>query len=432
MHHGQHQLRVPLFDHIQDIAEGRRSDPQADAKFQHYVPQLHLRGFSPNPRPARNARIWQLDKEQGLTSQRRVARTGGETRFNRVLGPDNESTDILEAWFGLVETHAAPSLERLIRTRTAPSLADRLTISFYLALQEARTPHGLAAITTLSDMVLDTHLGVWTRNPNSFAELVADAGLDEHPDVIEEARGLMRRPGSVKMKPADARTEAFRVAFESAADRSDVIVPMEWSLLQSDEALLVGDHPITHHDAEVPDHPWREPGWLSTLTSETVIPLTTHLALKMVPRTRGGKRRLDVVQLRSADAHVLNLRTYGWATRFVFAEDENTLLRVKAAAEAAPHAVPRPALHHEVFTADERAFGPLEPNVQADGWPSHLARPDGHGGWVTCRYRVARADRPDEVRAAAVWSVRAEQRLHPGQTPELRFGPGDALVVPDR
>ena len=264
MHHGRQRLRMPLFEHIKDIAEGRRPMPPSDARYQHYVPQLQLRGFSPNPRPAKNARIWRLEKESGATEEKRVARVGGEPRFNRVLGADDATADILEAWFGLVEHHAAPALDRLRQTCAAPSLADRLTISFFLALQETRTPHGPAVITQLSDMVLNAHLSTWSSNPRRFAELAAEAGVEERPEVIEEARQLMRQPGSMRMKPADARTEAFQLAFATAADRADAIVPMEWTLLRSDEPLVVGDHPVTHHDAEPAEYPRQEPTWQSS------------------------------------------------------------------------------------------------------------------------------------------------------------------------
>ena len=54
-HHAANRIGVPLFEHLTDILEGRRQMPESDAVYQHYVPQLHLRGFSSNPRPAKNA-----------------------------------------------------------------------------------------------------------------------------------------------------------------------------------------------------------------------------------------------------------------------------------------------------------------------------------------------------------------------------------------
>ena len=94
--------------------------------------------------------------------------------------------------------------------------------------------------------------------------MAAEAGVEERPEVIEEAHQLMRQPGSMRMKPADARTEAFQLAFATAADRADAIVPMEWTLLRSDEPLVVGDHPVTHHDAEPAEYPRQEPAWQSS------------------------------------------------------------------------------------------------------------------------------------------------------------------------
>jgi hypothetical protein len=391
--------------------------PASDAQYQHFVPQLHLRGFSPNPRPARNARIWQLDKETGEVEEKRVARVGGEKRFYRAKGADEKYTNGMEAWLGIVEHYAAPALQRLISTRSRPDYADRLTIAFYLALQAGRTPHAVKVASQTSKVVFDAHLALWTHESEAFAEMCRDAGIEETREAIEDLRQRMRQPGYIQM--ADPRTEALRVAVETSDELTNTIAPMRWTLLRSDQALLVGDHPITHHHPEPPLFPWTEPAWRSSPTAESFIPLTTDTVLKMTHAKHRSERVFYDGTLRVAEADELNLHSYGWATRYVFAEDEATLREVRERADADPSAVPRPSRQFQVLTADERAFRRSEPNAQPEGWPHHVPRRGQNGELEWCRYKVVANDRPDEIREATEWALRAERRLHPGARPSL-------------
>lgn len=426
-HHRTHRTVIPLFQHLEDIAEGRREMPGSDAVYQHYVPQLHLRGFSPNPRPPKNALIWQLDKATGVIEQKRVARVGGDKRFNRVKGPDDKYTNAVEAWLSIVEFHAAPALERLGASTTPPSYPDRITTAFYLALQEARTPHGLRNVETTSDMVMDAHLALWTHDEEMFADICRDAGIKETPEVVEDLRRRMSEPGYIKM--ADARTHAFNVAISIAGDLTNVIAPMTWTLAHTNEPLVVGDHPITHYDPEPPMYPWTEPTWRSAPSAESYIPFNSTTMLKMTHPHRRGERDFTVADLSADEAAELNLRSYGWATQFVFAEDHATLERVHERAQADPDAVPRASRQFQIITADERAFLPSEPNEQPPGWPTHVPRVGQNGQVERCRYRVVPHDQPEEIRAATEWSLKAERRLHPGARPSLQMGGSEDIAL---
>jgi hypothetical protein len=425
--HAGRRTVVPLFEHLADIVDGRRRMPESEAVYQHYVPQLHLRGFSPNPRPARNALIWRLDKQTGVIDQKRVARVGGEKRFNRVKGPDDKYTNAVEAWLGIVEYHAAPALERLAVATARPTYPDRITTAFYLAMQEMRTPHGLRSMENTSDMVMDAYLALWTHDAAMFADICRNAGVEETPEVIELLRKNMSTPGHIKM--ADARTQAFNTAMSIAGDLTNVIAPMTWTAVRSDEPLVVGDHPITHYDPEPPMYPWTEPTWASARTAESYIPLTSTTLLKMTHPRQRSERDFAVDAASADEAAVMNLRSYGWATQYVFAEDRETLERVHERAQADPDAVPRPSRQFQVITADERAFLPSEPNEQPPGWPKHVPRVGQNGQVELCRYKVVPHDRPDDMRAATEWSLKAERRLHPGARPDLVMGGPEDIAL---
>jgi hypothetical protein len=409
-HHATQTFTVPLIEHLRDIAKGRRSMPSSSTWYQHYLPQAHLRAFSPNPTPRQKARIWQLDKESGEAESRLIARTGGAGRFYSVHDADDKPSNEVEAWLSIVESHAGPALQRLRERRAQPDKADRVTLAFYIAVQEVRTPYGLTFMQRLEQWMLEAHVGVWTLDPHGFKKLAAEAGLDESAEHIEAARRDLR---DASVRSQDPKLSALSAVLSAASDIAAEVCGLSWQLLESAQPLVCGDHPISHHDPVPPDLPWTHPAWQSTRASESFIPLGPHTGLMMTP----GKRPFIRRTLSEAEAHDLNIQSYGWAMRQVHASDERTLNSVHAAVEQHPAGVPSPGHRYQAILADERAFLPWEPNEQPEGWPSHLLRPDGRGGWQRCRYRVARQDRPKEVRAAAEWSTRAEQRLHPGERP---------------
>jgi hypothetical protein len=217
-HHADSGGIVPLFTHLLEILDGKRPMPTSDAKFQHYVPQLHLRGFSPNPWPTADAVIWQLDKKRDVIERKRVARVGGENRFNRVKGVDDQYTNVLEAWLGLVEGYAAPALERLVSTKARPSKHDRITIAFYLAMQSGRTPLGLRRIQQVTQLIVDATIELATHDEDLFAHYAREAGVEQAPEVVEGARRRIREANAIKLK--EPRSEAFRSAIRRANSRT--------------------------------------------------------------------------------------------------------------------------------------------------------------------------------------------------------------------
>jgi hypothetical protein len=428
-HHRGHHTIVPLFEQLADIAEGKRSMPETDAKYHHYVPQFHLRGFSVGTEAkSKNARIWQLDKLTGEIVERKIERVGGEPGFNRAVGPDGRSTNAIEAWLSIVEHHAAHSIREVLSAVKRPKYPDRVTLAFYIAIQELRTPDGLSRVQAASDFVMNAYVATWARTERSTAEMAREAGVDVEPEQISRIREILREPGAVRMN--DPRTHALGIVLESAADLMNVISSMTWDIVTSEAALVIGDQPVIHHDAEPPVRPWIEPTWHSSTTSEGWLPLTSHLALKMTnPRARGERdfRRSD---LAAEDAMAANLRSYGWATRYVFAESADLLRDLHAAASRDPTSVPRPSRPVHVITADRRAFPPSEPNVQPEGWPKFVPRIGQDGSIEWCRYRVVRHDDPQAIRDAVEWSLRAEQKLHPGARPRIELNsPRDIALM---
>jgi hypothetical protein len=341
-----------------------------------------------------------------------VERAGGGQYFNRVTSKEEEQSDAVEGWLSVVESYAGPALRRLVETQAAPDKADRFTIAFYVALLGARTPHALQGAQAMSSMFLDLHWGVWSHDSEWFAKLCRDAGVGESAEQIEELRQRMKAPGSVSY--ADPRSEAFRTAISTAGHVAGLGMAMHWTLRLSETPLVVGDHPVTHYHRERPRFPWTEPTWVSTPTSVTTVPLTTHVALELTP----GPRKFDVAELDRDEAALLNLRSYGWASRFVFGESQEALDELRHAAEQDPSAVPRASRLHQVVLAPDAGFRLHEEDEHPADWPSRVWVPNQRGEMELCRYRVVSGDNPEEMRAAAEWAARAVKRVAQRQQDE--------------
>ncbi|MGO9899661.1 MAG: hypothetical protein ACLP0J_08190 [Solirubrobacteraceae bacterium] len=116
---------------------------------------------------------------------------------------------------------------------------------------------------------------------------------------------------------------------------------------------------------------------------------TTDVAPGSANVASRSRRELDFAsaELSAEAAGRFNLRSYGWSTRFVFAEELATLDDLCSRAQADPGGVPRASYQYQVITADARAFRWNEPNEHPDGWPTHVERLGSHGEIEICRYR---------------------------------------------
>lgn len=400
--HGQ--TAIPLADHLLEIVAGKRPMPVVEAKFQHYIPQMQLRGFSPEPEPHKDARVWQLDKERGVIDYSRVDRTGGGHRFNRIAHEDEAKRDAVEGFLSVIESYAAPALERMIRERTAPTKAERFAISMYVGMLGARTPRALDAGQTMNSMALDLYWGAMTQDRDWFRSLFKDVETNASDDELEQARRRLQEPGSVKYP--EPRSAAFETTFRSAGDTAGLAVMMDWTLLVGKTRFILGDHPVTHYDPEPTRFPWTEPAWTTTPSTETTIALSSDTALMM---TR-GHRGFSVREAPEEEVTRLNLRTYGWASRFVFARAAAELETIQEQAKQRPDEVPRASRLYQVVMAPADGFLPHEPNEKPDGWPSYVLAQNDDGEMERCRYWPVPSDRPEEMREAAEWAARAVKR----------------------
>src|SRR4051812_9706005 len=104
------------------------------AKRHHFLPQFLLRGFAHEHNG--NDRLFQMETASRGAPRRVDLRTAASRRrLYTAIDGDGEPSNRNEGYLALVENHAAPALEQLIKDPASLSPAERATISFFVALQ---------------------------------------------------------------------------------------------------------------------------------------------------------------------------------------------------------------------------------------------------------------------------------------------------------
>jgi hypothetical protein len=112
--------------------------------------------------------------------------------------------------------------------------------------------------------------------------------------------------------------------------------------------FVCSDRPLTMRDPS-PLYPFSSPGWESSPRVWTTLPLGRDLCLRIGP---AEPKRISVRDV-AKQVDVINLRSYGWATRYVYGPSPEILDSLHERADEAP--VPlrkRMVLTEDLETAD--------------------------------------------------------------------------------
>lgn len=108
---------------------------------------------------------------------------------------------------------------------------------------------------------------------------------------------------------------ALQIGINVAGQQCYLIYGMKWTILRGEGAFVTSDRGLAIHDPE-PQYPWSSQALLCSPQAETTIPLSADMCLLLTL----GDQQLEVREIEPAEAQAINLRTYGWANEYVFAE----------------------------------------------------------------------------------------------------------------
>ena len=167
------------------------------------------------------------------------------------------------------------------------------------------------------------------------------------------------------------------------------LADLRWKALRSrNEQFVIGDRPMVMHDP-TPRYPFSGNGIKSSPTAYTLMPLTPSLCLRLdqtgAPfETRRAERQVERI----------NLLSYGWAERFVYARGRTVLEELHARVRSDPDLAPGPRPDPQVICEEAN---PDDPTVGAEhppGYPRGLWYQREDGSPVYMSYRLQYGGRP--------------------------------------
>jgi hypothetical protein len=414
----------PLIKELAEIGKGEKPLPKTEAKRHHFIPQLTLNRFT-----GKEDRLYQLDTGTGKPQRTNVHGAASRRRFYTFEDADGNKNNDVEAYFSLVESHAAPALLRMDESGELPDL-DRATISFFLSLLWARTPGARSTTEDLglqaNTMLMASHYG----DPDTFMRMYRQ-WEDEHGDGTRlseaEAEELRKRTlrefqdGTMGFEdPGGGNTMALLL--EVALQQAVVLFgAMGWALMRAEGSEFVtSDRGLAVFDP-TPKHPWSSHAMASSPNAETTIPVSASSCLLIVPT---GEPSFEAGAVTRQNVEQVNLRIYGWAERFIYGSSQEAVVAVRRAARKKPRDVVRPKPHHPVILVERDPYDTrLADEHRKRGWPAYLEGPDENGGRMEFDYMVMGEDGdPVEVGVTTTELVKKRGTKSAGVPPRTRDG----------
>jgi Protein of unknown function (DUF4238) len=369
-------LASPLMAAFREMAESNDFSrlEKSNAKRHHFLPQLLLRRFARTHRGME--RIFQMETTS-RTAPRRVDIRAAASRHRLYAMPDEEGglSNRHEGYLGLVESHAAPALARLLDDPAGLSPPDRATIAFFVSVQTLRTPAAAQQLTELVNAAFrisaSEHFSDRRAFAESYRERYGERASDEDIDRFRQDVIASVREGRVRLSTPGGGV--FSLGLKQAAEQVPMLFEFDWVLLRSPEGgFITSDRGFAIHDP-TPEFPWQAQSILSSPNSETALPLSEKECLLMRPTPIGGG--LTALDVAADVVEAVNLRTYGWADKHVFGATQEDLVAVRKASRRRPAAVvrPKPFCHVALLDPDPDDNSLVEANLRR-GWPSRLAR----------------------------------------------------------
>ena len=305
----------PLVRELREIGEGKRTFPKTTARRHHYVPAFLLAAFA-EPRGDRHGFMAQLDTGSGQPRKT----TPNDACFEKDLYAqqgDSGRDNTLEAFFSIIENHSAPAIQRLLADPLKLTPEDRETLSYYLAFQHNRSPVVLAQLGNMAESMSLAMFAVHFEDAVAFRRVYREAIEAEATDEeIESFRHYMKerlQSGAVAM--SDPKAQAFELMLSTADAVAETIHQMQWTLVAAGgDEFVISDRALAMHDP-TPRFPWSGHALRSSPNAETTLPLTPEHALLL----DDGPPRMGRTTCNATAVRKINLRTYGWAERFIYA-----------------------------------------------------------------------------------------------------------------
>lgn len=320
----------PLPQLLHDIGAGLASLPASDGRRHHFVPQLVLRGFTS---PTKAKHVVHLDKATGQTRTVPIKSAGYEARLYGVKDDDGDYDNRIEALLSVIEGYAAPALRRLLEGQSTASEDDILPISLAMGLQLTRTPGVLDRVGDLMEQLGQAELERLIRDPTAYARhLAATRGDDSLSPADAELRRLQAveaLDGGVRVRLSSRRAAGLDIMVTGLVEAGFAMAQADWWILHAEPPceFVVNDYGFARlTSAERLSGP---------VARGIAFPVRSDRCIVVAPAT-SDECQVFRALAGASDVRTINLRTYGWADKFIFGSTQHAVQSVRATARKSP------------------------------------------------------------------------------------------------
>lgn len=271
-----------------------------------------------------------------------------------------------------------------------------------------RTERRLPPLDLLSLELMQLLMATMAGDPADFANRHRATFPDMSEGELEELRQrMLRQLADGEIVHKDPGAQAMRMLMSASGNVAQEIYWCQWSVLTSQsKSFVTSDRGLSMFDPS-PRFPWSGNAWLSSPDAQTLIPLSAHVCLLVTP----GDPTAEWKEVTDDDVLRINSRTYGWAERFVFGSNQETVTNVRRAAKHRPELVARPLPFRQTILLESVAGDDeLAREHERRGWARYLGQRDSSGQVTLCDYIVVGEDGAAVeagVRATAIAKRRA-------------------------
>ncbi len=256
---------TPIFEVFAPMVEaGDYSALETEARRHHYVPQFLLRSFSHNH--GGKPHVFQMETS-GRRAPYRVGLRSAAVRegLYTLVDENGEASNRHEGWLAVIEGKAAPALQHLLGDPDALTVADRMTVAFFIATQWMRTPLAAQQVMVIANVAFRTAASEQFSDRRAFAksyrEHFEQQATEEEIERFRQECIAQVRGGRVQV--AVRGGGAFAQALRFAVEQVPMLFAFDWILLRGPGGLITSDRGIAIHDP-APAHPWSSQGFLSS------------------------------------------------------------------------------------------------------------------------------------------------------------------------
>lgn len=292
----------------------------------HYVPRFLLQRFVD---AAGSCNLFQLDKSSG-----RILRCNPTDAcvIRDFYGlSDTERRDTPESLLAANEDAAAVVIRDMVARGAEPPGRDRSDLAAFLWLIHNRSPLIQGQTAAVADAMANMTLETVLANPNLLRAAFEASGVElEEEDVggrrVEALR--MLRAGQLRSMLHD--DFPIVTMFENLDRGASLVNQLGWCLLvtASGDEFVTSDTPFTMYDPD-PGDGFRGIGLASSPFVQSAVPLDPSACLTMSL----SFQRWNTREASAEEVNHINLRTYEWADRWVYASTQHALQEARRAAK---------------------------------------------------------------------------------------------------